>query len=89
MTEYTLDFSENWDDNLKHFDNAVQLRIMKKISHLRGGLKSRHLKHGLPFFVEEVSGYRIVFELVEREKCKRILFIGNHKQYEKWYSEFR
>jgi mRNA-degrading endonuclease RelE of RelBE toxin-antitoxin system len=86
MAEYSLAFAEGWDENLKKFDKTVQFRLMKKMAQLRGELKSRHLKHGVPFFVEEVSGYRIAFKIIEEERTKRIEFVGTHKQYEKWYS---
>ena len=47
-------------------------------------LQSRGL-HSLRYQVEEVGQHRIAFEVDERARTKSIYFIGNHKQYEKWY----
>ncbi|MFH0817291.1 MAG: hypothetical protein V1909_01520 [Candidatus Micrarchaeota archaeon] len=84
---YTLDFADDWDVYFKRFDKSVQGKITKKILHLKQPHSSRHMKHGLPFLVEDVGGYRIVFIVIEKEMMKRIEFVGTHKQYEKWYRE--
>ncbi|MCX6777880.1 MAG: hypothetical protein NT157_03260 [Candidatus Micrarchaeota archaeon] len=88
MEDYELDFAKGWDVYFRNFDKSVQLRITKKVLQLAGPLSGRHLRFGLPFFVEEVGSYRIVFEIFESERKKRIVFVGNHKQYVKWYSKF-
>ena len=84
--QYTLDFVDDWDIYFKSFDKSVQEKITKKILQLKQPHSSRHMKHGAPFFVEEVGGYRIVFIINEKEMMKRIEFVGTHKQYERWYS---
>jgi len=86
MAAHLLEFEKGWDEHFRKFDASVRERIWKKVLQLEQPLPHRHLKHGLPFFVEEVGGYRIVFEVYEKEMTKRIHFIGNHKQYEAWYS---
>lgn len=83
---YAIGFTEKATEGLSKLDKPNQVRILKKIAQLeREDIQSRHLKHGLPFFVEEAGGYRIIFEVRETEKMKTILFIGDHKEYEKWY----
>lgn len=76
-------------NQLNKIDKSVKLKILKKIKKLEEKNSSRHLKKGFPFFVAEVGQHRICFEV--REKCKPmkkiIHFVGNHKEYEKWYSE--
>ena len=65
-------------------DKAVKLQILKKLVQMeREDLKSRHLKKGLAYFVEEAGQYRICFS--QEEKTRKVWFIGNHKQYRKWY----
>lgn len=67
-------------------DAANQDRVRKKLTRLeRDDIKSRHLKHGLQSFVEEVGQYRIAFRIQEATKTKQVVFIGDHKEYEKWY----
>ena len=42
----------------------------------------------LNLFVKKVGQYRIVYVKDIVEKKKIIYFIGDHKEYEKWYSDF-
>ena len=86
LQNHSLRFDEEWDRHFKKFDASVQQQIMNKINQLRQPMKHRHMKQGLPYFVEEVGGYRITFEVDEQTKMKIIRFVGNHKQYEKWHS---
>lgn len=74
-----------WDENLSTFDLAIRKRITKKIEQLTILLSARHLKHGLPYFVVQVSQYRIVFE--EIDHVRTVMFVGNHKQYDDWIKE--
>jgi hypothetical protein len=53
----------------------------------RDDLNARHLKFGKNCFVEEVGQYRIAFKIMAEIKEKRIVFIGDHKEYEKWCKE--
>ena len=88
MDSYTVDFEPGWDEFFKKFDKGLSGRVWKKILQLRQPIKHRHLQHGLPFFVEEVAGNRILFKTFENEKLKKVFFVGTHKQYKKWYSDF-
>ncbi len=66
-------------------DRSIQERLNKKLTQLElDWHRSRHLQHGRPEFVEEVSGYRICFLLDEARKIKNITFMGSHKDYLKW-----
>ena len=77
-------------ESLDEMDKSVRLQILKKIHQLeRDDLTSRHLKHGLPFFVEEPGQYRICFTIDEAEKTKTVWFAGDHKQYQKWFSSLK
>ena len=85
MPPYEVSFEEDAERMLGKMDKSVRQRILKKAIQLENdGSISRHLRHGVPCFVEEVGGYRIAF--VIKEKQKRILFVGDHKQYVRWYS---
>jgi mRNA-degrading endonuclease RelE of RelBE toxin-antitoxin system len=70
---------------LKKIDKSEKTKILKKLIQLEKENPARHLEKGLPFFVVEVGQYRICFELTEKKK--KVYFIGNHKEYEKWYSK--
>jgi len=82
---YTLKLNPNWGENFKKFDHATQQKIMKKIEKQQEETKTRHLKHGLEFYVIEIGQWRAALKINEKEKTKTVCFIGNHKQYERWY----
>lgn len=43
--------------------------------------------HASKYLVEEVGQYRIAYEADGEIHAKFVHFIGNHKQYEKWYNQ--
>jgi len=87
---YRITFTEEAEEAFLGLDKAVRTRIAKKTLQLeRDGFASRHLKFSLPFFVEEIGGYRLVFETLETEKKKIVIFVGSHQAYQKCYSTVR
>ncbi|MFH1443565.1 MAG: hypothetical protein ABIG96_06025, partial [Candidatus Micrarchaeota archaeon] len=78
-------FDEKIKGNYLGLENALRIMIAKKMEQMeREGLVSRHLKFGKPFFVEEIGQYRLCFKIDEKMKVKTIIFIGDHKEYERW-----
>jgi mRNA-degrading endonuclease RelE of RelBE toxin-antitoxin system len=69
---------------LLRMDTSIRERMIKRIARMRDEPVGRHLKYGLDFFVIVVGQYRIVYTC--EGKRKTIYFVGNHKEYEKWYS---
>lgn len=84
---YTISFAPNWDEYFSKMDKSTQATIWKKIEKQKNETKTRHLKHGIEFYVIESGQYRIVLKIGEKEKTKKVYFAGNHKQYEKWYKK--
>ena len=82
---YALMFAEGWDACFEKLDKAIQRRIISKLEQLRGEIPSRRFKHA-PIFVEEVGQYRICFKIDELGRSKTFYFVGDHKEYERWYS---
>ncbi len=82
---YKILFENEWDEHYKKYDPSLQERIMKKIEKQQEEQNTRHLKHGIEFYVIEIGQYRCAIKINEQQKTKTIHFIGNHKQYEKWY----
>ncbi len=82
--QYSLEYGEEWDKYYAQLDKGMQDRVWKKIQQLKGELPARHLRKGLDFFVCGIGQYRIVYKISVKEKVKRICFIGDHKEYEKW-----
>ncbi len=85
---YKIDFIDEWDRHFKKFDKNIQQIIIKKIEKQTEGTKTRHLKLGIDFYVVELGQYRIAIKIEEEKRIKEIWFVGNHKQYEKWYKSF-
>ena len=81
---YSLEFEPEWDVHFSKIDKSLQRKIWKKIQAQKRETKTRHLRFGVEFSVVEAGQYRVVLKIDEREKSKKIHFVGNHKQYEKW-----
>lgn len=61
--------------------------VAKKIKKILEQPYKRHLSGGAKFFVGEIGQYRIVYRIFEENKTVRFYFVGNHREYEKWYSQ--
>lgn len=83
---YSAEFHEDWKSRFEKLDNSVKIRIVKKIKQILDGLPGRHLEHGAEYFVEEVGQYRICYKSFDGAKVRKFYFVGDHKEYEKWYS---
>ncbi len=83
MEEYTLEFEANWEYYYTNLPPDIKERVKKKLIQLKY-LPSRHLEHGVDYFVKEIGQYRIVFKSDERLKIRRFYFVGKHKEYEKY-----
>ena len=86
---YFVGFHEDAKKQLLELDFSIRQRLIKRIARMREEPYGRHLKHGLPYFVEEADQYRIVYTCDEKKKEKIIYFVGLHKDYEKWCKAFR
>jgi len=85
--EWILEYYPDWDKYFVTFDIVVQKRLFKKIQQLKNQIHSRQLKK-IKFKIEEVGQYRIAYFEDILKKSRKIYFVGNHKQYEKWYKSF-
>ena len=83
---FRLDYDKGWDKFFSKMDSSLQKMLWKRIQKLKTLTKARHLKRGLPYFVVEVGQYRIDF--IEERGTRTVAFVGNHKQYQKWYAAF-
>lgn len=82
---YNVVLDEYARERFLALDKSVREKIARKLLQLeRDDLVSRHLKHGVPTSVGEVGQYRIVFKTIEGLKEKRVIFVGDHKNYAEW-----
>lgn len=82
--EFKVMYVQGWDVHFAKFDNSVKIRILKALERLKSKQTTKHLEHGLPFFVEEVGNYRIAFKHDSGSNVKEVYFVGDHKQYDAW-----
>ena len=85
LTPYSIDYKPGWDRHFKDFDKTTRERILTKLEQMKQPLPSRGL-HSSRYCVEEVGGYRFAFIQDDENRVKHIHFVGDHKQYEQWYS---
>lgn len=81
-------FDEDWPYYFDLLENELKMRIFKKLKKILEHPKKRHLKKNADFFVDEVGQNRIIYRVFESQNLVRFYFVGNHKEYEKWYRRF-
>jgi hypothetical protein len=83
-------YDQSWHKYFKKLNDKLKLLAAKTIKKIKENPKKRHMKKGARFFVEEFNDrkYRIVYRIFENINIIRFYFIGNHKEYEKWYKQF-
>lgn len=84
INTYGIEFDEDWPKCFGALDKSLRLRIAKKIGKILVTPYKRHLRK-LSYFVDQVGQYRIVYKIFEEKKIVKFYFIGDHKEYEKWY----
>ena len=85
---YKATFHEGWQKYFDKLENSIKERVTKKIQKIIQFPHKRHLKKGAKYFVDEVGQHRIIYMLFEENEEVRFFFVGNHKEYEKWYKGF-
>ncbi len=83
---FTEFFDEDWPTYFATLDHAMKVRVAKKIRKILERPKKRHMRKNARFFVDEVGQYRITYRVFDEQNQVRFYFVGDHKQYEKWYS---
>ena len=68
--------------DLGKMDNSIYERFKKHIQSIKGPL--RHLRHGLPFEVDEIGQGRIILKQ-EGDTITVYRCFARHKDYEDWY----
>ncbi len=86
LASWKIELKPGWDTHFKKFDKSIQKQILNKLDKMKQPLQARGL-HSSSYQIEEADQYRIAFMLEEETRTKYIHFIGNHKQYEKWFKE--
>ncbi len=81
---YEIVFDKDWFKYWKKIPQNLHPQLLNKMKELKEEKTFRHLKFGLPYFVLEFGQYRVCFK--EKDNVRTLYFVGDHKEYEKWYS---
>lgn len=85
---YKATFHKDWLECFGKLENTVKERVAKKIKKILEHLQKRHLGGSAKYFVVESGQYRILYMVFEEKQEVRFFFVGNHKEYERWYKQF-
>lgn len=82
-------FSEKAQADLDRLDLNLQSIFIKHAEKLENMPPRRHMKHGLPYYVEEVTKQaRMIFKT--KDDVINILHcFSDHKEYERWYKSYK
>ena len=81
-------FDEEWPTYFNNLSNEFKERVAKKIKQTLEFPKKRHLHGKASFIVAEVGQNRIIYKIFEKDNIVKFYFVGNHKEYEKWYKKY-
>jgi mRNA-degrading endonuclease RelE of RelBE toxin-antitoxin system len=83
-------FTNEARKEFKKLDNSLKILFNKHLEKMKTMENvGRHLRLGVPFYVENVgSSSRIVYD-IENGKIIITYFFVTHKDYENWYVSFR
>lgn len=85
---FKVTYDEDWPRYFNKIDNTIKERVAKKINKIVEFPKKRHLKQGARFFVDEIGQHRILYRIFDEMKEVRFYFVGNHKEYQKWFRQY-
>jgi mRNA-degrading endonuclease RelE of RelBE toxin-antitoxin system len=77
------------EEQLDSMSEELRLIFMKHMRKIQSTTLRRHMKYGMPFYVEEVTKQaRIIYYLQDEEAYITHCF-KSHKEYERWYKSYR
>ena len=80
---------ETAEKELEKIDNTLNKMFGKHIEKIALKETSRHLQHGVPFFVENVTKQARIVYYIEKETILIMHCFATHKEYEKWYKSYK
>ena len=77
------------EKELEKIENPLNKQFGKHIANLLLKEKYRHLKHGLNYFVENVTKQSRIIFFIENETIHILHCFKTHKEYEKWFKSYK
>jgi phage-related protein len=80
---------ETAEKELEKIKNPLNKIFGKHIQKIITKETNKHLKQGLPFFVENVTKQSRIVYFIEDEIIYIMHCFSTHKEYEKWYKSYK
>jgi len=80
---------ETAENELEKISNPLNKQFGKHIEKIALKESGRHLKYGLPYFVENVTKQARIIYYIEEENIYVMHCFATHKEYERWYKSFK
>ena len=80
---------ETAEKELEKIANPLNKQFGKHIEKIASKEESRHLKHSLPYFTENVTKQARIIYCIEKETIYVMHCFATHKEYERWYKSFK
>ena len=82
-------FSAEAQADFDSFEGALKSFFINHLRKLARMPPRRHLKHGLPWNVEDVTKQARLVYLADGDFLRVIRCFATHKEYERWYQSYR
>ena len=76
-------------EDLEKMDRNLNAFFSRHIEKIAGMPPRRHLKHGLPYYAEDVTKQARLIYQIKGDTLHVIRCFALHKEYEKWYLSFK
>lgn len=77
------------EKELEKIANPLNAQFGKHIEKIASQETSRHMKHCLPYFTENVTKQARIIYYFEEKTIYVMHCFKNHKEYERWYKSFK
>ena len=84
-----IDWSDEAKKDMKAFERKLQGFFLSHTEKLVRMPPRRHLKHGLPWNVEDVTKQARLVYLADEDTFRVIRCFATHKEYERWCQSYR
>ncbi|MBI4210050.1 MAG: hypothetical protein HY544_00900 [Candidatus Diapherotrites archaeon] len=82
-------YSEHALRYLEKMDNSARRLLIKHVEKILETPQQRHMRFGLPFYVEEVTRQARMAYNPDGETIFILRCFATHKEYERWYKSYK
>ena len=89
MIPLQVRFSGNADEDLERMDASLQKFFISHAEKISQMPPRRHMKHGVPHYIENVTRQARLVYTIENETLWVIRCFATHEEYERWFKSFK